>query len=365
MDSKVVILSDGKRGHENQSRVIAKMLGDENPLVMLLRPNVRNGGWQEWLLRLKMRSGGRQSLSTGQAAKLVKAYLQPEDKLAFRDFAIANKQNSDSMQVFTVSSGTPPATLNLVMAAMLDCKAIVNMRPSMLPLKLFDLAVLPEHDLRNHAVPPNVITTPLALGHYDEPAAQYLASRICKENDLQRDGKFFSVAIGGPSKAVRWDGDRILDELAQLRGLAKGEGAQLLVTTSRRTPDWCMRWMAEHYQRSPQVGYFLDANADPLNPLPAFYELAERMFVTGDSFSMVSEAVQAGHMPVVLKVQPAMPGGKLGWALSKLEQEGMVVCGDDKLDLPERVAMMRVGRGQANVQYQASKEILALCLNRM
>ena len=123
-----------------------------------------------------------------------------------------------------------------------------------------------------------------------------------------------------------------------------------------------MRWMAEHIVGKPQVGYFLDANIDPLNPLPAFYELAERMFVTGDSFSMVSEAVQSGHMAVVLKVQPAMPGGKLGWALNKLEQEGMVVCGDDALDLPERVALMRVGRAQANVQYEYLRDAILQAL---
>ena len=197
MESRVVVISDGKRGHENQSRVIAMMLGDDNPLVMLLRPNVKEGGWQELLLRLKLRFGGRTRFSVGQAATLVKTYLQPQDNQAFRDFSVVLKPGPNRPQMYTVSSGTPPATFNLVMAAMLGCKAIVNMRPSMLPLELFDLAILPEHDLRNMQQPANVIGTPLALGHYDETAAQHLASRICAENNLDRDGKFFGVAIGG------------------------------------------------------------------------------------------------------------------------------------------------------------------------
>lgn len=353
MEARVVVISDGKRGHENQSRVIARMLGDENPLVMLLRPSVKDGGWQELLLRLKLRMGGRKRFSMAQAASLVKTYLQPEDNQAFRDFSVMLRPGSDRPQMFTVSSGTPPATFNLIMAAMLGCKAIVNMRPSLLPLGHFDLAILPAHDLRNQAAPPNVIITQLALGHFNETAAKHLASQLCRDHGLDPAGKFFGVAIGGPSKACRWDGDRILDELAALRGLAKGEGAKLLVTTSRRTPEWCMAWMTEHYKGREPLGYFLDANTDPLNPLPAFYELAERMFVSGDSFSMVSEAVQAGHQPLVLKVQPAMTTGKLGWALKNLEQAGMVVCGDDALGLPERVANMRVGRTQANLGYSA------------
>lgn len=335
------------------------MLGDENPLIMLLRPSVKEGGWQELLLRLKLRMGGRNRFSLAQAASLVKTYLQPEDNRAFRDFSLMVKPGPDRPQMFTVSSGTPPATFNLIMAAMLRSKAIVNMRPSMLPLGHFDLAILPAHDLRNQAAPPNVTLTPLALGHFNETAAQHLASQLCRDHGLDPSGKFFGVAIGGPSKACRWDGDRILDELAALRGLAKGEGAKLLVTTSRRTPEWCLAWMMEHYKGREPLGYFLDANTDTLNPLPAFYELAERMFVSGDSFSMVSEAVQAGHQPLVLKVQPAMTAGKLGWALNNLEQAGMVVCGDDALGLPDRVAQMRVGRVQANVHYEGLKELIS------
>ena len=54
MRSRCVIISDTKRGHENQSRVLARMLGDSDPLVMNLRPRIRNGGLAELSLRIRM-----------------------------------------------------------------------------------------------------------------------------------------------------------------------------------------------------------------------------------------------------------------------------------------------------------------------
>ena len=146
----------------------------------------------------------------------------------------------------------------------------------------------------------------------------------------------------------------MLDELAALHGLARGEGAQLLVTSSRRTPPHCLSWLRPHYLASPQVPYFLDAAADPFNPLPAFYELCERIFVTGDSYSMICEAVHAGHRPVVLRTRVGGVPGKLGRALGSLGEAGLAVYDDDseERELPERLAGHPPQRGEPNVEYQ-------------
>lgn len=354
MPSRVVVISDGKRGHENQSLVLARMLGDDEPLVMSLRERYRNGGPAELLLRLRLLLRGPQAVGRSAAARLVQHWLKPESTDDFRSFAQQVKEERAGLALFTVSSGTPPATLNLVVARMLGARSIVNMTPSLLPRRYFDLCVVPAHDVRGQRdLSRNVVVTPLALGYHNETAAAHLATQLRRECGLESGQTYWGVALGGPSKACPWAGDQILDELAALHGLARGENARLLVTTSRRTPDWCLQWLTEHYADSELVAYLLDASRDPLNPLPAFYELADRMFVTGDSFSMVSEAVHGGHRPVVLRVCAGLPPGKLGYALQLLTEDGLVGLGDGSTGLPERVGGAAAGRGDANRQYRA------------
>jgi len=356
MGVRCAIVTDLKRGHENQSRVLARMLGDTAPLTMQLRKNVREGGPAELQVRLRLALFGPGSISRRQANRLVERYLEPASKWDFRDFAMEVAAAQGSLKLYTISTGTPPATFNLVLTRLLKATSIANMTPSLIPRSAFDLNIVPVHDLTNlTSLPVNVIVTPLALGHHDQAAGEALAGQLALERGLDGERKYWGVAIGGPSKACPWAGDRVLDELAALHGLARGEQAQLLVTTSRRTPAWCLSWLNKHYVASPQVAYFLNAAEDPLNPLPAFYELAERMFVTGDSFSMVCEAAQAGHVPVVLRVREGSAPGKLGRALSALDNAGLAIVGADAEELPARLTAEPV-KHAPNAHYDELKK---------
>ncbi len=352
MQSRCVIISDGKRGHENQSRVVARMLGDNAPLMMRLRPQVCEGGWNETLLRLRFRFMGTANLDQSSAAGLIKRYLQPEVPGAFRQLAQAVKEQSGALQLVTISTGTPPATFNLAMSRLLKASSICIMTPSLLPQSRFTLNIVPAHDVgAGSTLAENVIATPLALGYHDTAAAELLAGQLAVEHKLDRSARYWGVAVGGPSRACPWAGDCILDELAALHGLAKGMDAQLLVTTSRRTPSHVTAWLKQHYGDSERVPYILDAARDPLNPLPAFYELCERVFITADSFSMLSEAIQAGHKPVVLHVRVGNPPGKLNRALRALSAGGLAVLGSGRAELPERLTKEVPQRSVANVHY--------------
>lgn len=323
---RVVIISDQKRGHENQSRVVARMLGDDEPLLMLLRH-----GANELPLRLLLSALGPNVLRRAAAAAMVRKLLQPEDVQAFRSLATDVRDLQGRLRLFCVSTGTPPATLCLVTARLLDCPAVVNMTPSLLPRRLFALNIVPRHDLsatQLQRLPANVIAESLALGYHDSVAAKHLAARLKGEHGLGEGRRYVGLAVGGPSKACPWPDQRILQQLQQLLDQVRQAGVQLLVTTSRRTPPWCLSWLLEHYQDRAVVPYFLDASNDPLNPLPAFYELCESIFVTEDSFSMVCEALHAGHRPRLLRAGELPDRGKLaraylqlGYALDNATQE--------------------------------------------
>jgi mitochondrial fission protein ELM1 len=291
---RVVIASDGKRGHENQSRVLARMLGDTEPLIMHLRNP--EGGLAERLLRARFALLGPPSLSQRETAALVRTHLKPESPDEFRDFATDIGKHRANYRVFTVSTGTPPATMNLLLARLLDAEPLCVMTPSMLPRKLFRLQIVPQHDVGGKA-PENVVTHPLALSYFDQQRAEHIASIVLKESKLGSGTNFLAFAIGNISA---WP-DPIEEVFTAVREIALKHSYKLLLTTSRRTSPLHMNLLKEFVtDKNPGlVAHLVDAAVNPLNPLPGYYELAERVLVTGDSFSMVCESIQAGHQPVV------------------------------------------------------------------
>jgi mitochondrial fission protein ELM1 len=317
---RVVIASDAKRGHENQSRVLARLLGDTEPLVLHLRPHN-----DELSLRLRFALFGREALSQLRAADIVRSCLQPERPEVFRAFAHDYRQAQGRLRLFCVSTGTPPATFNLVLARMLHAQSVVNMTPSLLPRRLFDLNIVPEHDVaRLRKRPANVLTTTLALGYHDALAAQALAARLTREHELDPAGKYAALCIGGPTPDIPYPDGWCEAQLGQLLAAAQQLGLRLLITTSRRTPARDTAAIIAVIRDHPQVAYFLDAHADPLNPLPAFYELARCVAITADSFSMVSEAIHAGHRPIVLTPPAAKRGAKVMRSLRRLQQKTLL-----------------------------------------
>ncbi len=359
---RVIIVSDGKRGHENQSRVIARMLGVEEPLLMHLRPQYKEGGWAELLLRLRLRTRGPQSLGRKAAGELVRTMLKPESPERFRELVeeiaasrsvgvglvptldlggedgreqapllqetghspALHPEQLPVLQLFTISTGTPPATLNLVLARLLEARSIVSMTPSLLPLPLFSAALLPEHDLSpGFSMQSNTLVTPLALSMHDSAAAQLQASALAAEYGLDREQRFIGVALGGPSKNSRWSASNVQRWLDGILTHAHSSGSKVLVTNSRRTTAETNKWLQEKWQQKAFAA-FINANSDPRNPLPAFYELCWQIHVSADSISMLSEAVQAGHRPVVHWTSPEGPRGKLRRFIDNLASGGDV-----------------------------------------
>ena len=332
---RAVVVSDGKRGHENQSRVLARMLGDAEPVVLRIRSF---GG--EPALRLWLAVNGRRGLSQAVAARVVQRCLAPEDTAVFRSLAHEYRESRGSMRLITVSSGTAAASFNLVASRLFNAPAVVNMTPSLLPRRWFDVNVVPEHDLREGAaLPPNVLATPLALGYYDEPHARLEAADLCRGQGLDPGGNYLALALGGPSASSPWEDAFVIECIDRLLQDASRSGVRCLATTSRRTPRACAAHLAERYAARSELAYLLDAAVDPVNPLPAFYALAQAVVVSADSFSMVCEAIHAGLHPVVLSTARQEGRGKLARALSKLETSGRIT----RISRPQDVGNWREG----------------------
>jgi len=258
--NRVLILTDGKAGHENQSKAFARALGYEFEIT-----------------EIHFKSSFHKALS----------YLF--DHLGIRTLSLFNSNirtfghsNTSPAAVVGTGSGTFYAAKSL--AKKLGVKCGVVLYPRGYDIASFDCILAPAFD--NPPAAPNVIVIPANLvaadvAFYEKGVAAYRErTEVVPET---------AVIVGGPNKCstmtVEWMKTQ-LDEIFKLPGTKA-------VTTSRRTPA-----DVEALIDSYPWDYRLIYSKDHFNPIPAFVQLAKRLYVTAESTGMLSEACTFGTSEV-------------------------------------------------------------------
>jgi mitochondrial fission protein ELM1 len=151
-------------------------------------------------------------------------------------------------------------------------------------LSAFDLVVAMDHDGVAGA---NVLSLPTAL--HDVTPGKLAAAAGAWRARLAPDGRpLIGVLLGGSTRRQPFtldQADRMLAGLAQVRAASD---ARLAVTPSRRTPPAVLARFAERLAGDPDA-FVWDLAGD--NPYLGILALSDRLVVTSDSVSMVSEAL--------------------------------------------------------------------------
>lgn len=202
-------------------------------------------------------------------------------------------------------------------------RTVVLMKPS-LPLSLFDLCLIPEHDAPPDRV--NVIPTIGALNNLTDG----------KNHDASR-GLFL---VGGPSPHFRWDSETIRDQI--MRVAAESPGTRWVLSTSRRTPPGFL----DGLRAASGIECFPVEETGP-GWLEAQLNRADRVWSTPDSVSMVYEALSAGCHVCLFDLAP-VPGSRVARGVGKLVAEAYVETFDARLasagSLPMHAALDEAGR---------------------
>ena len=180
-------------------------------------------------------------------------------------------------------------------------KIVVLMRPS-LPLSLFNLCLIPEHD-----APPsrsNVLVTRGALNRIQPSAAL--------------DPRQGLLLIGGPSAHFGWDDAALRQHITAI--VAADPTIHWTLTTSRRTPPGFLEDFSGMADARLTV---VPVTATDPDWLPAQLARARQAWVTADSVSMVYEALTAGAAVGVLDVPRKRPS-RISRGLDHLAAEGWV-----------------------------------------
>ncbi len=210
----------------------------------------------------------------------------------------------------------------------------------------FDLVVAPEHDGLSGAFVENTIGSPnrvtkdrIIFGTLEE------AERLSRL-PMPRA----AMLIGGDSKTHTMDAASVASHLATANKLLE-LGRTLLVTLSRRTPDHAIEaW--EDFARGREDVWLHHPDSEAPNPYFAFLGGAEMILVTEDSTNMLTEACATGKP--VYRLPMAGLAGKFAALYARLEgrcdvrrYDGLGVEDYEPLDETTRIAriiLQRMGK---------------------
>ena len=178
-------------------------------------------------------------------------------------------------------------------------RTIVLMKPS-LPRAWFDLCVIPEHDGVSGA---NVLITRGALNPV-EPG--------------KKDARAGLILIGGPSRHHGWNESDILSQVETI--VAREQEIDWKLTTSRRTPSATTARLRALTFRNLTV---VPVSETGSGWLAEHLAGAAQVWVTEDSVSMLYEALTANSATGVLGV-PARRESRIARGIAALSRDGLV-----------------------------------------
>jgi mitochondrial fission protein ELM1 len=154
--------------------------------------------------------------------------------------------------------------------------------------RLFDLIVAMEHD---RVRGPNVMRVVTAL-HDLTPQRLTSAGVSWKARLAHLPRPMTGVLLGGPTRGSDFGVAQARELQSRLAALRTNQGGSYVIVPSRRTPDEALSVFQTTAQGDPGVLVW-DRSGD--NPYAGVLALADRLVVTGDSVSMISEALATPH----------------------------------------------------------------------
>jgi KDO2-lipid IV(A) lauroyltransferase len=225
---------------------------------------------------------------------------------------------------FVVSCGSSLAPVNIYMKKENNAKSVVVMRPGVLfAVRKFDAIIVPRHDkLRPRK---NVVETTLAPNLVNEDVLRLAGERL-KTRIRPAGSRTVGLLIGGDNPEFRLSEKILRTVVGDLLKSCDSNDADLLVTTSRRTGTEQENVLKALLKDHPRCKLLVIANNDnPPGTLTGILALSDIVVVSGESISMVSEAVSSGKRTIAFALDKKTGGvSKHERVLANLEAEGLI-----------------------------------------
>ena len=261
------VISDGRRGIENQALGLAEAAGRIKPLDIITH-----------------------TIENGPAFKAASPTLQ---------FAMKSKPSDYGLK------GAPPdIAIGCGRQAIAPLLALKKDHPEIFTIYVqdprmdtdrFDLVIAPEHDALTGPNVEVMIGSPNRLTETEVIGQMLSLADGLAKLSMPRA----ALLIGGTSKTHKLGKAEHTSHMKAARELLK-KGYSLLITTSRRTPDWAIK---DYKLLDSEHDMVWSYTGDGPNPYFAFLGGADIILATEDSTNMLTEAASTGKPVFTLPMQ--------------------------------------------------------------
>lgn len=338
----ILVLNDGRAGHLNQSLAVARQFqkarvaqgygpGDTRIVTVNVKfkssfsKNILSlcAGFATWRCHGCMRCM-KLCLDNGTYEMLMKTYAD-----------------------FVISCGSSLTAVNVFMSKENNAKNIGIMKPNIFTgLKKFSLAIIPRHDFPPRAK--NVVETVTAPNLIDDEVLKNSRDALSRQISMGNESAI-GLFAGGDTPEFSLTKDIINSVIDNMSKFARSHRMDILATTSRRTPKDAEGALKNRLGKDSLCKLLIIANEKNLDcAVPGILSLSSIVVVSGESISMISEAIASGKPVVVFTLDKKRDGlTKHEVALRNMEKEGYITIAS-----PGSLAsnLEKVWRGKASVR---------------
>lgn len=318
----VLVLNDGRAGHLNQSIAVASAIQKAR-----MTQGYRSDDTKIIVVDVKFKDNFKKTLLSLCATF---AGWRCHGCMRCMRACLEEKTYDTLMKTyaeFVVSCGSGLAPVNVFMSKENNAKNLVVMRPNIFAgLRQFSLAIVPRHDRPSRRK--NVVETITAPNLINEDALNISREEL-KKRIGGETGDAVGVLIGGDNPEFLLNKETAVAAADAVALFSEKHNAQFLVTTSRRTSNEVEAELKNRLNNNSRCRLLIIANEEnPPETVSGILALSKVVVVSGDSVSMVSEAISAGRRVIVFELEKKRSGTtKHERALKILEKNGYVtVC---------------------------------------
>ncbi|MBF0245926.1 MAG: mitochondrial fission ELM1 family protein [Planctomycetes bacterium] len=204
-----------------------------------------------------------------------------------------------------LSCGASTSAMNLMLKKHSHARSIALLNPGALIRKAFDLVIVPRHDLDPYAnIQPNLLITDLTPNLITPESV----ARWRNAPGIEPKSLTLGLLMGGHNRTHRLTAQNATAITEGVLSLCSRLPAKLLVTTSRRTPPRVEMILEQAFRSQTFCKIFVSGKiGSGSDAVERILGISDLVLVSGDSISMVSEAVSSGRPVVVFMPRKIVP----------------------------------------------------------
>lgn len=314
-DRSLVILSDGKAGHLNQSLAVLQAIRAERKAMGAPEDSVRekiidiyykNKAVESWARFITWLFSGHLPFKR----LLLKMWLSKAS------YEAVMRAYAD----IVISCGSSLVPTCILVAHENNAKSVVVMKP-FCGTGVFDAVIVPRHDKIKKGR--NIYVTDKALSLINRDYLNEEGKKLRQSLNLSlQKGPVIGLLMGGDTEKTQFSPIKCEKALNEVSRFLEQKNGTLLATTSRRTPGWLEAELKSRFSKNPNCPLLVIANeVNRSGVVPGILDVADTVLVSGESMSMLSEAASSGKPVLVFKPTEKMEAKKKYETFLNLMQE--------------------------------------------